>query len=178
MWRFAAKRKATDIYMGFLHPKPAYAFVTHLAEFMAKVLLPVITTETTSRPLMQTLLVTAVGFLTFVRIYIWPPYLSAALNQVMTSLKFFTFVAMSCGVLTVVINGEEKLVQEVDSGLPIDEALNDQKNQSNLPIAVLAISALLTICYTVREISRLDHRTTPVHFYTLAGSTGSGKPCE
>merc|ERR1712110_922926 len=44
MWRAAARRKATDVNMGFLHRVPARAFHSLWSETTTKILLPAITT--------------------------------------------------------------------------------------------------------------------------------------
>eukprot|EP00747_Dinoflagellata_sp_TGD_P121840 gnl/TRDRNA2_/TRDRNA2_173494_c2_seq2.p1 gnl/TRDRNA2_/TRDRNA2_173494_c2~~gnl/TRDRNA2_/TRDRNA2_173494_c2_seq2.p1 ORF type:complete len:393 (+),score=41.98 gnl/TRDRNA2_/TRDRNA2_173494_c2_seq2:22-1200(+) len=103
MWRQAARRKATDLHIGVLHPKPEEAFRTHLVDLCAKVVLPYITTLTTSRPRLQMILVTTVGCIQLIECYFHPPFVEEKFLLVVQSLRLFTVGTMSCGLLTVVL---------------------------------------------------------------------------
>lgn len=100
-WALSANRKATRINMGVLHPNPAYIFRSLFTDLVAKALLSVIVIETTSEPLLQMALVTAVGAFRFLTSVLWPPMAEPPLNWLHQGTRFFTLCAMACGILTV-----------------------------------------------------------------------------
>merc|ERR1740123_1984 len=62
-WVRSARRKATVLDKGFLHPNPQTVFTNLTVELFSKAFLPVITIETTRHPGWQVCLVLLVGFI-------------------------------------------------------------------------------------------------------------------
>jgi len=103
-WRLAAKRKATDLHLGFLHPYPSQAFDTLAFELLSKVTLPVVTQWTTSKPLLQMIMVATIGFFLWFFSVLKAPYVERKWCILVQELKCLIFMAMCCGVLTVIIH--------------------------------------------------------------------------
>jgi hypothetical protein len=104
-WGQQARRKATVQYLGALHPKAASIIYTKLVELVTKVALPVIVILSTHIPLAQTCMVASFGLLGFVTSILHPPIVEVAWCIIEQGLQLFTFLCMSCGVLTVVFPG-------------------------------------------------------------------------
>jgi len=113
-WRLASKRKATDMHLGFLHPYPSQAFDTLAFELLSKVALPVVTTWTTSKPLLQMSMVSTIGFFLWFFSVLKAPYVERKWCVLVQDLKCLIFMAMCCGVLTVVLNNpKSSLTMEI-----------------------------------------------------------------
>jgi len=106
-WRRAAKRKATDLHLAVLHVNPREAFRTLLLELMGKIMLPVITTLTTTKPIFQMALVSLIGFILWFNALFHAPYVQRKFCVFVQDLKLFTFGSMACGLLTVCIGDPE-----------------------------------------------------------------------
>mmetsp|Transcript_40010 Transcript_40010/g.83671 ORF Transcript_40010/g.83671 Transcript_40010/m.83671 type:complete len:311 (-) Transcript_40010:80-1012(-) len=107
MWRTAAKRKATDLNLGFLHPMPEYAFRTQFVDFCVKVALPIITTE--FHGYSQMIIITAVGTFQMVDVCRYRPFLEEKFSAVVQCLKMVTVSAMFTGILTLYVNDPTSL---------------------------------------------------------------------
>jgi len=102
-WAEAARRKATVVNLGPLHPNPGVIFRTLSLDLTAKALLPVIETETTRTPMLQMLLITAVGVGMYASSLCFPPRMDRMFVGLVQDTRLFTLCAMLCGCLTVVL---------------------------------------------------------------------------
>jgi len=109
-WRLAAKRKATDMHLGFLGPTPAQAFMNLSMELMSKILLPCITTLTTHSPLLQMTTVSIIGGILWWMSVAKAPYVERKFCVLVQDLKLLTFCAMVCGMFTVYMNNPESFL--------------------------------------------------------------------
>jgi len=132
-WKQAARRKATDVHLGILHPRPAEAFNTRSFELIAKVCLPFITTELTEHPLIQMSLVSLVGCLMYVQARRHPPFVDEKFLCLAQHLKLLTMCSMLGGLLTTVL-------------------AKFGWHESVVPIFLLAVSTVLTLGSLVRRI--------------------------
>jgi len=112
-WRAASKRKATDLHLGYLHPNPEATFQFQILELLLKVALPIITTETTRYPLLQTTLVASLYLISLILTAIWQPYLETKYLMLVIILKLYTVTVMIIGVVAVCIDDEQSLVPEI-----------------------------------------------------------------
>mmetsp|Transcript_85118 Transcript_85118/g.150544 ORF Transcript_85118/g.150544 Transcript_85118/m.150544 type:complete len:941 (+) Transcript_85118:112-2934(+) len=112
-WRRSAKRKATDLHMGYLHPNPKVVFRYQLMELLGRVAIPIITTETTRYPLLQTSLVASISFVSFVLTVVWHPFLEKKYLMLVIILKAYTVMVMLIGVVTVIIDDSDSWVPEI-----------------------------------------------------------------
>lgn len=104
-WATQARRKATVLYIGVLHPRPDSIVKTKLVEFFTKMALPVIVILTTHTPLLQTVGVAACGLLGALCSTMYPPLVQQSWNTMERNLQLFTFLSMSCGILSVILPG-------------------------------------------------------------------------
>lgn len=112
-WRMAAARKATDLHMAFLHVNPTEAFRTLLFELAGKIFLPIVTTLTTERPMLQMVLVSLTGFTLWINSLFHAPYVERKFCVLIQDLKFFTFCTMLCGVITVWLHDPDSYIPVV-----------------------------------------------------------------
>merc|ERR1711937_412761 len=96
VWVDQAKRKATVMYLGSLHPKAASVVYTKLVELFIKVSLPCIMILTTHSPIFQTCAVSACGFLSLVNSLLNPPLVNVGWCVFEQGLQLFTFMCMCC----------------------------------------------------------------------------------
>jgi len=102
-WAQSAHRKATVQDLGPLHPNPDTIFKTLMIDLVAKVLLPIIETELTSRAILQQILICTVGLLVYVTSFLFPPKADRKFCCVVQGLRLFTLCAMLCGMATVLL---------------------------------------------------------------------------
>jgi hypothetical protein len=100
-WGRQAKRKATVLYIGILHPKAESLVYTKLVEFFTKMALPCVVILTTHAPLMQTCALAACGLIGVLCSIAFPPLVEKSWNAIERSLQLFTFLSMCCGILSV-----------------------------------------------------------------------------
>jgi len=148
MWKRAARRKASDMYMGFLHRSPDQAFVSQFAELVAKCILPFATTELTFRPVLQMVLVTIVGTAMWVQSVKYPPFLEAKFLTLVQDLKFMTMAAMQIGLVVVCL--------DYVGGV----------RQALLPVVLLAVIIFGTLCHLVYNLWTIPlKRHSVLRFY-------------
>jgi hypothetical protein len=110
MWKLAASRQATSVHLAFLHPNPSNAFYVLVVELCAKIFLPVLTTWTTTKPMVQMVLVTLTMLTTWIFSIVNAPFIERKFTVVVQDLKLVTVCAVACGVLAVYLNDEESYV--------------------------------------------------------------------
>lgn len=125
MWWEAARRKATDLHLGYLHPRPGAAFSMHMMDLASRVLLPFITIETTRFPIFQMAAVSALGAASLAHALYMKPYVDEKYLCFVIVLKVYTLLVMYIGLLSAV--------------------LDDPSSQ--LPGIVLACVTLLTLIF-------------------------------
>eukprot|EP00747_Dinoflagellata_sp_TGD_P109649 gnl/TRDRNA2_/TRDRNA2_170747_c3_seq2.p1 gnl/TRDRNA2_/TRDRNA2_170747_c3~~gnl/TRDRNA2_/TRDRNA2_170747_c3_seq2.p1 ORF type:complete len:483 (+),score=59.44 gnl/TRDRNA2_/TRDRNA2_170747_c3_seq2:80-1450(+) len=145
MWRRAARRKATHINFGFLHPRPDEAFRSQLNDLVPRIMLPWFTTLTTSMPTLQMTLVLGLGVGQLVETLMHPPFLEEKFLVVVQSSRLFTVVAFACGLLTVIIRPHTEL--------PI-------------PSLILGITFLVIALYVIRKLSSIPLRRPGVQVFS------------
>merc|ERR1711972_1270420 len=136
------------MHSGVCHPDKDSVFLTSLFELAAKILLPVIVIETTSKPMFQTIAVAVVGLVLYIQCLYYPPLVDERWNVVVQGSKLFTFLAMLCGVLTVA-QSRELL------GLPKNQIL------SNLALLVSFVGVVALVCCQRRQANSRTMTPTP-----------------
>jgi hypothetical protein len=101
-WPVAARRKACVMYRGKMHPTADGIFVTLVLEAQVKILLPCVVILTSSNPIEQMAIVSAIGALVFVASMIWEALADPQYRILKQGLNFATFVAYSFGLATVI----------------------------------------------------------------------------
>mmetsp|Transcript_125718 Transcript_125718/g.391491 ORF Transcript_125718/g.391491 Transcript_125718/m.391491 type:complete len:819 (+) Transcript_125718:126-2582(+) len=133
MWRKAARRKATDMYLGFLHQTPAQAFNTPFCELIAKCTLPFLTTDLSSHPLLQMVMISAVGTGIFIQGRCFPAYIEEKFLVLVQDLQFLTMGSMLIGLLVVVLD-------------------RTGQKQAIFPVALLSVLVLLVLCHLIYKL--------------------------
>jgi len=151
MWQTAARRKATDLNLGFLHPMPVFAFRTLFVDLLVKVALPIITTET--HGLLQMIMITAVGTFQMVDVFRCRPFLEEKFSALVQCMKMVTVSAMSTGLFTVYLNNPESLV----------------------PTAMLGILLIILFGYLAYRMSTIPMRRPTVRVYNAESEPSPGK---
>jgi len=100
-WPPAARRKATLMYCGPLHPQASSVFFTRIVEVFSKVFLSSLFILTSSRPIVQTVGVALCGLMNYVFAMIYPPLVNKKWNYTMQGLHLLTFLCMASGTVTV-----------------------------------------------------------------------------
>merc|ERR1712032_369264 len=148
MWKQAAKRKATDVNLGFLHPMPDNAFRTLAVDLFVKIALPIITTETHGYP--EVFMVLAVGVVQLYDVCMYQPYVEEKFSAVLICLKMASVSAMSTGLLTLYVNDRTSIV----------------------PMMVLVVLLLVILALFIYSMFKLSFRHARVSIYTAEDPNG------
>jgi len=147
-WRKAATRKATEVHMAFLHVVPKQAFRTQTLELLGKILLPVIATWTTSRPMTQMVLISIIGFGLWLNSILAAPYVERKFCVLVQDVKLFTSCAMLCGAMTVWENDPE----------------------AKLPLYILVTSGVWVFCLMMWQLCVIEAQKPFVRRFALPNS--------
>lgn len=112
-WHAAAHRKASSLHMGWLHLYPENAFVTLLSDLLAKVILPFIACQNTTRPIVQMVLLWAACVGIHVQALIWAPYIDRKFCCLVQDLKLFNAYTAFCGLIAAFGNNRKSLTSTV-----------------------------------------------------------------
>eukprot|EP00930_Biecheleria_cincta_P042848 TRINITY_DN29488_c0_g1_i1.p1 TRINITY_DN29488_c0_g1~~TRINITY_DN29488_c0_g1_i1.p1 ORF type:complete len:977 (+),score=150.44 TRINITY_DN29488_c0_g1_i1:241-2931(+) len=107
MWREAARRRATDLHLGYLHPRPDAAFSMNMMELASRVLLPFITFLTTRYPVFQMAAVSTLGAASLMHALWTKPYLEQKYFYFVVWLKVYTWLVMLIGLLSAILDDQE-----------------------------------------------------------------------
>jgi len=103
-WRLAAARKATTLYMDFLHLHPWHAFEWLSVDLFGKIFIPVVATLAQSRPKVQMCLITSINIFVWVHSVRHAPYLDRRFCIVVQDFKLLICVSSATGIFTTLRN--------------------------------------------------------------------------
>eukprot|EP00929_Paragymnodinium_shiwhaense_P088644 TRINITY_DN4894_c0_g1_i1.p1 TRINITY_DN4894_c0_g1~~TRINITY_DN4894_c0_g1_i1.p1 ORF type:complete len:1129 (-),score=170.42 TRINITY_DN4894_c0_g1_i1:178-3564(-) len=142
MWRKAAVRKATSIYLGILHPDPKFAFATLLFELVFTTMLPVINILCSHFPKSQMVLLFLANVLAVLKSTFLPPFKSGRYNLIVRSLEVTILNASLCGLIMAFMDED-----------------------SNIPFYYFSASFMIVLVMVVVQLLHVDPATEVVHVY-------------
>lgn len=101
-WQFNARRKATSLNLGVLHPKPQNIYRALLVEGVSKAVLPMISWLIT-HPLLQMSCSSALMAALFVESVRFPQYMDTRFTTIVQGCRCFILCTMLCGLVTLLL---------------------------------------------------------------------------
>jgi WD40 repeat protein len=103
-WRHNALRKATLMYLGYLHPNQDFIFTTRLMELACKIMLPVMSILLLHQPRTMMGSIALVGAVMFWASMVRPPYVDQSWCAIVQGAKLFASCVLTCGFLSVLLH--------------------------------------------------------------------------
>jgi len=148
-WMPAARRKATNKNLGFLHQVPDRAFHNLVLETGQKIISPVIVSWMTAKPRTQMGLVSLVNIVIYALVLTWPPFIEEKFCVQVQHVKLLAVLVSLSGFVAACLNDPDSFI----------------------PVVLLAASLGVVIVAMVYSMLTVPARRPAVRVFTIEGDT-------